>query len=174
MLFVGVAQYEVGQQLMVFEVLENQNLVTDVIEILDLPGVYRAISYVPGNPTLFVGSPYLTRQLRVQKVQDYKDVIMVDGLVTGHQVRLANIFVDRAWISTTALDGLVLVRDKSIRQLHTCIMTHHRADFGTVKAMVNRNGDFIVCIGYNGSLVAVRSILADNKVLQYLLINSPD
>ncbi|XP_034195521.2 cilia- and flagella-associated protein 43 [Osmia lignaria lignaria] len=162
-LFVGVAQYEVGQQLMVFEVQENQNLVTDVVEILDLPGVYRAISYVPGNPTLFVGSPYLTRQLRVQKVQDYKDVIMVDGLATGHQVRLANIFVDRAWISTTALDGLVLVRDKTVRQLQTCIMTHHRTDFGTVKAMVNRNGDFIVCIGYNGSLVAVRSVPADNK-----------
>ncbi|XP_076388248.1 cilia- and flagella-associated protein 43 [Megachile rotundata] len=162
-LFVGVAQYEVGQHLLVFEVAENQNLITEAIQVLDLPGVYRTLCYVPGNPMHFVGSPYTTRQLRVQKVQNFKDVVMTDGLTSGHQVRLANLFVDRAWISTTALDGLVIVRDKTVRQVQACIMTHHRADFGTAKAMMNRNGDLIVSLGYNGSLIATRNISVDTE-----------
>ncbi|XP_076766960.1 cilia- and flagella-associated protein 43-like [Xylocopa sonorina] len=162
-LYVAVKQYDVGQQLFVFEVSEDQNLVTEFIHVLKLPGVYRTLWQVPGSPTVLVGSPYLTRQLRVQRLQDFKQVILEDGLPTGHQVKLARLFVDRSWITTTALDGLVLVRDKTIRRTMAHIMTHHRSDWGSVKAMVNRQGDLIVCLGYNGSLIATRAIVVNKK-----------
>ncbi|OAD57469.1 WD repeat-containing protein 96 [Eufriesea mexicana] len=162
-LFVGIKQYFVGQRLLLYEVSEEQNLVTESIYTLNLPGVYRALWHVPGNPMSLIGSPYLTRQLRVQRVQDFRNVVIEDGLLTGHQVKLANLFVDRSWISTTALDGLVLIRDKTIRRVMGHIMTHHRSDWGTTKAVANRQGDLIVCLGYNGSLIATKTAVSDKK-----------
>ncbi|XP_043259682.1 cilia- and flagella-associated protein 43-like [Colletes gigas] len=158
LLHVGAKPYAVGQQLLLFIVPEDRNLVTDTTAILDLPGVYRTLWQVPSNPMILVGSPYTTRQLRLQIIQDFKDVVAVDGMETGHHVKLANIFVDRHWITTTAFDGLVIVRDKGVQRILTHFMTHHRADFGSVKAMVNRSGNLVVCLGYNGSLVAMRSV----------------
>ncbi|CAL7945361.1 unnamed protein product [Xylocopa violacea] len=162
-LYVAVKQYDVGQQLYVFEVLEDQNLVSEFIHILKLPGVYRSLWQVPGNPTVLVGSPYLTRQLRVHRLQDFKLVTLEDALLTGHHVKLARLFVDRSWITTTALDGLVLVRDKTVRLAVAHIMTHHRSDWGSVRAMANRQGDLIVCLGYNGSLIATKATAVNKK-----------
>lgn len=163
-LFTGATPHSVGQQLAVFIVPEGKTLITDAADVLDLPGVYRTIWQVPGNPTVLIGSPYLSRQLRLQKVYDFKEVTVVDGLMTGHYVRLANLFVDRNWITSSAFDGLAFVRDKTVRRVVAYTMTHHRADFGCVKVMSSRSGDMMVSLGYNGSLVALRRVHGDKKV----------
>ncbi|XP_043526781.1 cilia- and flagella-associated protein 43-like [Frieseomelitta varia] len=162
-LYETVKQHNVGQILLLYEASPEQNLVTDSMHMLKLPGVYRALYQVPGNPMLLVGSPYSTRQLRLQKVVDFRHVVLEDGLATGHQVKLANLFVDRSWISTTALDGFVLIRDRTVRRVAAHVIAHHRSDLGTIKAMANRQGDLIVCLGYNGSLIAIKSIVSERK-----------
>ncbi|XP_076231362.1 cilia- and flagella-associated protein 43-like [Calliopsis andreniformis] len=166
LLFAGATQFVASQQVSVIDVPEGRNLITGIGDILDLPGLYRSLWQVPGNAMMLIGSPYLTRQLRLQRLQDFKDLIIVDGLMTGHYVRLANLFVDRNWITSTAFDGLVFVRDKTVRRVVTYAMTHHRADFGSVKAIVSKGGNLIVCLGYNGSLVALRS--TDEKKVRLL------
>lgn len=172
-LYETVKQHNVGQILLLYEVSPEQNLVTDSIHMLKLPAMYRTLYQVPGNPMLLVGSPYSTRQLRLQKVVDFRHMVLEDGLVTGHQVKLANLFVDRSWVSTTALDGFVLIRDKTVREVVAHIMTHHRTDLGTIKAMANRQGDLIICLGYNGSLIAIKSTVWERKVfLSLSFLNS--
>ncbi|KZC03850.1 WD repeat-containing protein 96 [Dufourea novaeangliae] len=155
-LYVGSRQFSVGQQLMTFVVPENRNLMTESTDLVDLPGVYRTLLQHPSNAMMLIGTPYLTRQLRVQRLQDFKNVTLTDGLMTGHHVRLANLFVDRNWLTSTAFDGLVYVRDRSIRRVTAHFMAHHRSDFGGVKAIANKTGDLVVVMGYSGSLVAMK------------------
>nr|XP_031849142.1 cilia- and flagella-associated protein 43 [Nomia melanderi] len=155
-LFVGAKQFSVGQQLMLFAVPEDKNLMREHTEILELPGVYRALWQHPSNATMLIGTPYLTKQLRVQRLQDFRNVSLVDGMMTGHHVRLANLFVDRQWLTTAAFDGLVHVRDRTLRRVVACFVSHHRSDFGCAKAIANKTGDLIVVMGYNGSVVAMK------------------
>lgn len=158
LLIVETRQQVVGQHLKVYVVPENKNLIVESTETLDLPGIYRNLWCHPSNPMSLIGTPYLTRQLRVQRIQDFKNIAIVDGLLTGHHVKLANLFVDRQWLSTTALDGLVHVRDKTLRKVVACFMSHHRSDLGCVKAIVNRAGDLVVVLGYDGSIVAMKQV----------------
>lgn len=157
-LFVGAKQFSVGQQLMLFVVPEDKNLMREHTEILELPGVYRALWQHPSNAATLIGTPYLTKQLRVQRLQDFRNVSLVDGMMTGHHVRLANLFVDRQWLTTAAFDGLVHVRDKTLRRVVACFVSHHRSDFGCAKAIANKSGDLVVVMGYNGSVVAMRKV----------------
>lgn len=167
-LYIGHTQYLVGQQLSLYEVSENQTLVKEHVHVLQLAGVYRVLWQVPGNATILVGSPHATRQLRMQKIQDFKDVVIVDGVSTGHQVKMARLYVDRSWITTAALDGLAVVRDKSVRKVVAHIMTHHRSDLGSKKTVATKSGDLVVCLGNNGSLVATRFVASNKKVCIFL------
>ncbi|XP_053995641.1 cilia- and flagella-associated protein 43-like [Hylaeus anthracinus] len=163
MLFMSKHHYSAGQQLALFLVPEDRNLITNITAVLELPGVYQTLWQIPTNAMILIGSPYKTRFLRMQRIQDFKDVVALDGLMTGHHVKLANLFVDRNWITTAAFDGLAFVRDKNVQRILAHFMTHHRADFGSVKTMANRSGNLIVCLGYNGSLVAMRPAPDDKK-----------
>ncbi|CAK9809620.1 Cilia- and flagella-associated protein 43 [Anthophora quadrimaculata] len=162
-LYVSAKQYSEGQQLQLFEISNEENLVTQFIHVLTLAGAYRSLWHVPGNPTSLIGTPYVSRQLRVQKLQDFSTIILEDAMVTGHLVKLATLYVDRSWITTVALDGLVVVRDKSVRKVIATLMTHHRSDLGSVKAVATRHGDLIVCLGKNGTLVATKTVGGEKK-----------
>lgn len=156
----------VGHSLFLYEILENQTLVIEPIVELLLPGVYRNLYHLPGNPMILIGTPYMTRQLRVQKIHDFKNITFEDSLMTGHFVKLASLFVDRWWIITMAIDGIIYVRDKTVRREVACIKVHHREELGTKKAMINKQGDLIIALGYNGSLIATKFSPA-KKVFTY-------
>ncbi|XP_078052149.1 cilia- and flagella-associated protein 43-like [Augochlora pura] len=147
-----------GQNLRLYVVPEGKDLVEEFAENFDLSGTYYNLWHHPSNAMMLVGTPYMTRQLRVQKLQDFKSISLVDGLLTGHLVKMANLFVDKQWLTSTAFDGMVYVRDKTLRKVTACFLSHHRADFGSVKAVANKIGDLIVVMGYDGSLVAMTQV----------------
>ncbi|KAG7197932.1 hypothetical protein KM043_016169 [Ampulex compressa] len=77
------------QRLHLYDVTGDGNLITEVTAVLNIPGVFRNLCHVPGNPQLLLGSPYFTRQLRLLRIEKFKDVALVDAMVTGHQERFA-------------------------------------------------------------------------------------
>nr|XP_033326899.1 cilia- and flagella-associated protein 43 [Megalopta genalis] len=155
LLMVHSKQHGLGQNLKLYVVPEGKDLVDEVVDTLDLYVTYHSLWHHPSNAMMLIGTPYMSRQLRVQKLQDFKSMVLVDGLLTGHLVKMANLFVDKQWLTSTAFDGLVYVRDRTLRKVVACFVSHHRADFGNVKAVANKFGDLIVVMGYDGSLVAM-------------------
>lgn len=150
----------VGQQLLVYNVpyvTFGACLVNEVIDIVMLPSSFYELRYAPGDPLLLISSPFLKRQLHTLKVRSsFEDATLTDTALTGHHVRLVRIFTDRRWIVTCAYDGLVIIRDKMVRQIVAVTPVHHRLDLGSRKAIVNLNGDMVVALGHDGSLIATR------------------
>ncbi|XP_067213028.1 cilia- and flagella-associated protein 43-like [Linepithema humile] len=156
------AKYEhfssVGQQFLVYDVSHDRTIVDEAGGAVTLPALFYELCHAPDdNPRLLIGTPYLERRLHVLKLQrDFKDVTLTDAALTGHHVRLARVFADRRWIVTCAYDGLIVVRDKTAWQIVVAIPAHHRLDSGSRKAIVNPEGDAIVALGHDGSLVCIR------------------
>ncbi|KAG5337899.1 CFA43 protein, partial [Acromyrmex heyeri] len=127
----------VGQQLHVYNIDTDKRLVNKIIDIVTLPTVFYELYHAPDDPQLLIGSPYFERQLYIVKLQHFKYATLMDAVVTGHHVRLAYVFADRRWIVTCAYDGLVIIRDGTIRQVVAVIPMHHRLDSGNRKAIVS-------------------------------------
>lgn len=155
------AKYErfssVGQQFLVYDVSHDRTIVDEAGGAVTLPTLFDELCHAPDDPRLLIGTPYLERQLHALKLQrDFKDATLTDAALTGHHVRLAHVFADRRWIATCASDGLIIVRDKTVWQIVAAIPAHHRLDLGSRKAIVNSEGDTIVALGHDGSLVCIR------------------
>lgn len=76
------------------------------------------------------------------------------------------VFCDRNWITSSGVDGLVIVRDKTVQFVKIILMTHHRKDIGVTKSMLKASGDLLIALGVDGSLVSLRyseSVEADAK-----------
>lgn len=160
----------VGQQLLVYDMSylidAGQRLVNEVTNIVELPAFFYELCHAPGDPRLLIGSPYLTRQLHTLKLRrGFEDATLSDTVLTGHHVRLARVFANRRWIVTCAYDGLVVIRDRTIRQIIVAMPIHHRLNSGSRKAIVNSDGDMIVALGHDGSLIATRVRRESKKVL---------
>ncbi|EZA49426.1 WD repeat-containing protein [Ooceraea biroi] len=159
----------VGQEIFVYDVSRSDRPVIDEADdvSITLPALFRDLCHAPGDASrLLIGSPYLKRQLHVLRLQrDFKNADLVDAMLTGHHVHLARIFTDRRWIVTCAYDGLVIVRDETVSRVVIVMPAHHRLDSGSTKAIINREGDMIVALGHDGSLVAVR-VRANRKKIE--------
>lgn len=157
------AKYElfrmVGQQLLVYDVsyLIGRRLVNEITGIITLPVFFYELYHVPGDPRLLLGSPYLERQLHMLRLRrNLEDATLTDAALTGHHVRFAHIFADRRWIVTCSYDGLVIIRDRTVRQIVAVVSVHHRLDLGSRRAIVSPDGDAVVALGHDGSLIATR------------------
>ena len=179
-------EYIMGQQVLLYEINRGEKQFSDIIGILQFSEGYRNLEYVPGNPMLligkdkicqsviykrfstlkkyykntkqflFVGAPYLTKQLHVLRVQDLTEISIIDAMVSGHQLKQTSVFADGEWITTSGLDGIVIVRDKTVKNSKFVLMTHHRKDFGVLKALVKASGEIIIALGHDGSLVSMK------------------
>ncbi|KYN21398.1 WD repeat-containing protein C10orf79 [Trachymyrmex cornetzi] len=149
-----------GQQLHVYNVSylidTDIRLVNEIIDIVTLPAVFYELCHAPGDPRLLIGSPYFERQLHLLRLQRFEYATLTDVVVTGHHVRLARVFADRRWIVTCAYDGLVIIHDGTIRQVVAVIPVHHRLDSGNRKAIISSDGNTVVALGHDGSLIATR------------------
>ncbi|XP_011873918.1 PREDICTED: cilia- and flagella-associated protein 43-like [Vollenhovia emeryi] len=164
------AKYEpfslVGHQLHVYSVHlvdASQRLVNEIIGIVTLPALFYELCYAPGDSQLLISSPYLERQIHALRLRGLEDAALTDAALTGHHVRLARVFTDRRWIVTCAYDGLVVIRDRMIRQIAAVVPVHHRLDLGSRKAIVNLDGDMAVALGHDGSVIATRVRLENEK-----------
>ncbi|XP_015600794.1 cilia- and flagella-associated protein 43-like [Cephus cinctus] len=155
-LHVSSKQAAIGHQIILYDQPVGQLLFTDPIYMLELGNGFRSLHYSPDSETGFIGTPYLSKQLHVFEMQEWKDVSLLDALNTGHEVRQANIFSDRHWIGTSAMDGRVVIRDKNINSIVVKLMPHHRWDLGSRNVFMGLSGDLIIALGYNGSLVAMK------------------
>lgn len=159
-----------GHQFLVYDVSYKDasrqgRLIDESKDIVTLPALFCELSHAPGGHSLLIGSPYLERQLHVVRLQrDFKVATLIDAALTGHHVRFARVFADRRWIVTCAYDGLVVVRDKTIRQIVAAVPAHHRLDSGSQRAIIDSAGGKVVAIGRDGSLIAVRILRKNRKV----------
>lgn len=154
-------EHFVGEQVLIYKVSKTQVQMKEIVGTLNLRNRFRYLYDVPGNHQLVVGTPYLTRQLQILKLFETttKDTVETVGtLPTNHYFRCARIFTDRNWLTTAAYDGLIIVRNKSIKEIIGIIMTHHRYDFGSVKGLVNSNANLVVALGHDGSLVGMKKV----------------
>lgn len=160
----------VGQQLLVYDVSlvdasTCPRVISEHVGIVTLPALFYELCHAPDDPWQLISSPYLERQLHTLQLRhSFKDASLTDAALTGHHVRLARVFTDRRWIVTCAYDGLVAVRDKTIRQIVAAVPVHHRLDLGSQKAIVNLDGDTVVAVGHDGSLIATRVCRESRKV----------
>ncbi|KAF7398632.1 hypothetical protein HZH66_006529 [Vespula vulgaris] len=153
-------EYFVGEQVLVYNVSKKQVQMKEYIGILHLHSRFRNLYNVPGNYQLVVGTPYLTRQLQILKLLETtsKEIEIVRTKPTNHYFRCAHLFTDRNWLTTTAYDGVIIVRNKTISEIVAVIMTHHRYDFGSVKGLVNSSANLAVVLGHDGSLIAMKKV----------------
>ncbi|XP_018345203.1 PREDICTED: cilia- and flagella-associated protein 43-like [Trachymyrmex septentrionalis] len=149
-----------GQQLHTYNVSyligTDVRLVNEIIDIITLPAVFYELCHTPGDPQLLIGSLYFERQLYMLRLERFEYATLTDAVMTGHHVRLAHVFADRRWIVTCAYDGLVIIHDRTIRQVVAVIPMHHRLDSGNRKAIISSDGDTVIALGHDGSLVAMR------------------
>ena len=103
----------------------------------------------------FTGSPFLTRQVHILKLLDFKEMSLVNAMSSDHQLKSTYIFTDRNWITTCSTDGFVIVRDKTSRASLITLMTHHRMNCGVTKAITKASGEMIIALGHDGSLVSM-------------------
>lgn len=159
-LFAKYEQYSAGQEIFVCDVSHSDRPIVDEVDAksIVLPDFYRDLCHAPGDTSrTLIGSPYLERQLHVLRLQrDLKDIESVDAMLTGHHVRLARIFTDRRWIVTCAYDGLVIIRDETVSRIVIVVPAHHRLHSGSTKAIVSHEGNMMIALGHDGSLIAVR------------------
>ncbi|XP_046822156.1 cilia- and flagella-associated protein 43-like [Vespa crabro] len=150
----------VGEQVLIYKVSKMQVQMKEIIGTLNLHNRFRNLYNVPGNYQLVVGTPYLTRQLQTLKLLETttKDIEIVGTMPTNHYFRCARLFADRNWLTTAAYDGLIIVRNKSIKEIVASMMTHHRHDFGSVKGLVNSNANLAIALGHDGSLVGMKKV----------------
>lgn len=158
----------VGHQCLVYDVsyddVSQDRLIDEISDTVTLPTLFCELSQAPGNGLLLTGSPYLERQLYAFRLQrEFTMATLIDAAFTGHHVRLARVFADRRWIVTCAYDGLVVVRDKTIRQIVAAVPAHHRLDSGSRRAIIDHDGGMVIVIGQDGSLIAVRIHRKNNK-----------
>lgn len=159
-----------GQQLLVYDVsytsLTGQRLIYETTNVIQLPELFYELCHAHDDSQLLIGSPYLERQLYTLRLRrNFEEAILTDMALTGHHVRLARVFVDRRWIVTCAYDGLVIIRDKTVRQIVSVVPMHHRLNSGSRKAIISRDGDVVVALGHDGSLIATRVRHENEKVL---------
>lgn len=157
-----------GHQFLVYDVSYDEasqdRLIDEISDTVTLPALFCELSQVPGNGLLLIGSPYLERQLYAFRLQrEFTVPTLTDAAFTGHHVRLARVFADRRWIVTCAYDGLVVVRDRTIRQIVAAVPAHHRLDSGSRRAIIDHDGGIVIAIGQDGSLIAVRIHRKNNK-----------
>lgn len=175
--------HAVGQQLLVYDVsyLIGQRLVNEITGIITLPVFFYELCHVPGSgdPGLLIGSPYLERQLHMLRLRrNFEDATLTDAALTGHHVRLAHVFADRRWIVTCAYDGLVVIRDRIVQQIVAVMPVHHRLDLGSRKAIVSPDGDTIVALGHDGSLITMRihrkseKVCVNSRMISYFLLKN--
>lgn len=154
-------RYAAGRRCLVYDVSrpDGRPSVCDVADgaTVTLPGLFRELCHAPDGATdLLIGAPYHERRLHALKLQaEFKDATVTDAALTGHHTRFARVFADRRWITTCAHDGLVVARDRRIREIAVTVPAHHRLDAGSLKAIVSPDGDAIIALGHDGSLVAM-------------------
>jgi len=149
----------VGDEILVYDLSEPDHLVVhEICTTIMLPALYTSLHYVPGDASrLLIGSLYLGRQLHLLKLHNgFTNIELLEIMLTGHHVRLARIFTDRRWITTCAYDGLAIVRDETVNRIEMVVPAHHRLESGSKKAIVGHEGNVMVVLGHDGSLVAMR------------------
>ncbi|XP_072755711.1 cilia- and flagella-associated protein 43-like [Anoplolepis gracilipes] len=162
-----------GHQFLIYNVSYNDaklqqkgRLIDEISDTLTLPASFCELFPAPGSGLIIslIGSPYLQRQLHTIKLQrDFKLVTLMDATLTGHHVRLARVFADRRWIVTCAYDGLVVIRDRTIRHIVATVSAHHRLDSGSRRAIIDHDGGTVVVIGQDGSLIAMHGHRKNKK-----------
>lgn len=146
----------VGTKLSLYELSRNYELRKTPLAF-HLKSFFKHLHYAFGEPNTFVGTPYLTKQLRFFKITDGTDVTFFDVKPTGHNVREVKIFTCKKWLITAGHDGLAVIKSNNLRNSYSVnLKTHHQRDFGAAKAILNDAGDLLIALGIDGSLVAVR------------------
>ncbi|XP_011504689.1 PREDICTED: cilia- and flagella-associated protein 43-like [Ceratosolen solmsi marchali] len=133
---------------------------------------------------MFVGTPYVTKQLRFFTINDMKEIICFDIQPSGHKIRQAKLFYNRNWLITSALDGLIIIRKSNPKiSKNKHIIIHHRHDISIAKATINSTGDLLITLGVDGSIIAMKCIRSDNVLpednifksfYELLCVNSED
>lgn len=155
-LVVSSRRIPVGRHLILYDLQIGRRGSKEPTCYLELPCAYQFLHYAPDGPNSFVGTPYLSRQIHLLEIKDWKEVNLLGTMNSGHQTRRTRLFTDRKWITSTALDGLVTVRNGTRPKAVVTLTPHHRRDLGVAKAIARPSGDLIIALGYSGSLVATQ------------------
>ena len=150
----------IGQYLYVYVIHNRDEELTKATRTFFLGRLYRHIHYAPGGKSnFFVGTPYLTKQLRFFETNDWRDITCFDVIPSNHNVRQVKIHMSKKWLVTCGLDGSVNVKSANVKNRldkPVRFVTHHQSDFGVTRAVVNSAGDLLVALGNDGSLVATK------------------
>lgn len=152
-----------SNQLFVYEIFQNETKFRNSFKVINFRDYFCNLEYVPENPFLLIGTPYLTKQLHVLNLKNWQDLSIDSVMNSCHQMKQSSVFSDRNWITTSGADGLVIVRDKMIETAKIILMTHHRKDYGVTKSMMKPSGDLLIALGADGSLVALKYSAKDSK-----------
>ncbi|XP_012281681.1 uncharacterized protein LOC105700427 [Orussus abietinus] len=145
-----------GSEVQLLELHPGEDQFSGVVRRFEMPRYFQYLWYLPGSPTSFIGTPYLSKQLWVMSLQRFKELQVTDALSCGHQVRRPRLSCDHRFVTTASFDGTVAIRTKDARSCLATMMTHHRSDLGVSRAITRPSGDMVVALGSTGTLVCMR------------------
>ncbi|XP_066590868.1 cilia- and flagella-associated protein 43-like [Prorops nasuta] len=146
---------QAGHYFLLYDITGEQSFIKNPTSTLKSKWFCKNIYQLPDSSQVLIGSPSISGKFTTFKLQDWKSLVNLDTFASGHSVRRASVFTDQNWTSTAAMDGLVTIRDKNLKEAKNVLMTHHRKDLGVRKAIVTPRRDCVIALGYNGSLVAM-------------------
>ncbi|KAJ8674410.1 hypothetical protein QAD02_005672 [Eretmocerus hayati] len=155
----------IGDKLVYFEIQIESSKARPTPILHAFANNFRHVHYVPNEPNVFVATPYLTKQLRYFKTDNWNELVCYKIVPNEHNLRQVRIYTTRNCLITCGLDGSVTVRRthlKFSRNLH--FVTHHRRDFGVMRATFSSKRDLLLALGVDGSLVIVKRFEMDQEV----------
>jgi hypothetical protein len=157
--------FSIGHKIITYD-LQNRNATfkKDPV-IFNFSNYYKHFYNIFEEINMFVGAPYLTKQLRYFTISDTKNVTCFDIKSNGHKIRQVKLFYCKKWLLSCGLDGLIVVRKANPkRNKNNYAVIHHRHDVSVAKATINSTGNLIITLGIDGILIAIKYFQSESAL----------
>ncbi|XP_012288837.1 cilia- and flagella-associated protein 43 isoform X2 [Orussus abietinus] len=148
--------FSVGNVIIIYTI-NIENFSATANHAIQLPQFYKSLHFHPNGSFEFLGVPFLTRQLHVMSLYNYRSIALVKATSSVHQLKMFRVIASEHQIITCGYDGLVIIRDTNdIDKVIARLMPHHRSEGGAKCAIATSSLEIILSVGNNGSLVATK------------------
>lgn len=164
---------KIGHQLLYYDLSKIFTQYTKPNSVIDLRSNFEKLQYLPFGPRSFGAIPYLYKQVREFKIKSWTEIVLNTVSNIDHNVRRIGLYSSPRWITMSGMDGAVSIRANVNSPPILSFNTHHYRDLGVKKALMTDDGQTLLSLGFDGSVVAInhffntRKMYCDEKLVHH-------
>lgn len=166
----------IGHRLYLYDYLKDTNEFKKRSTVFELGHCYTRLHRAPGDGFVFLGSPYLSKQMHFFKIVDWKDIVCYEIIPNGHSLRQIKMITNRSFMISSSLNGHIIVRAPNLRTgkhqqsfpIQIMLSTHHQRDSGITKISISNTGACAIILGYDGMIVSIPTVDLEKRVSEGL------